>query len=98
MEVDSEATQNRLSRLKIFVWEHFTKIKRDDGKDKAECNYCKKLLGGSSNDGSSHLKGHLLICPKRKLLMKSDKEQTFLTTTSLQDKQEERACTCNYFA
>jgi aspartate carbamoyltransferase regulatory subunit len=88
MEVDSEATQNCLSRLKIFVWEHFTKIKRDDGKDKAECNYCKKLLGGSSNDWSSHLKEHLLICPKRKLLMKSDKGQTFLTTTSLQGKQE----------
>jgi hypothetical protein len=88
MEVDSEATQNHSGRLKSFVWDHFTKIKRDDGKDKAECHYCKKLLGGSSNDGTSHLKGHLAICPQKRLLNKTDKGQTFLTATSLQGKQE----------
>ena len=35
------------------------------GKDKAKCQWCKKLLAGSSKDGTSHLRGHLRICASR---------------------------------
>ena len=88
MEVDSAATQNRPKRRRSEFWDHFEKI-IVDGKVKARCNYCKKDLGGSSNDGTSHLKGHLLICPHKKILEgKTDKGQTFLTAKTLQGKQE----------
>ncbi|KAL7184808.1 hypothetical protein ACSBR2_026864 [Camellia fascicularis] len=36
-----------------------------DGKDKAKCNYCKKLYLGESRQGSSHLREHFKKCPKR---------------------------------
>nr|GMD94200.1 zinc finger BED domain-containing protein RICESLEEPER 2-like [Ipomoea batatas] len=44
-------------RLKSIVWQHFKKVKVD-GLDKAECNYCKKLLGGQSKNGTKHLHDH----------------------------------------
>lgn len=47
------------------VWADF-KRKRVDGKDKAECNYCFKLLAGGPKAGTSHLKDHTKVCPKRK--------------------------------
>lgn len=87
MEVDSQTTTSHRSRQKSFVWNHFTKVKVD-GKDKAQCNYCSKKLNGSSNDGTSHLKGHLGCCPKKKILNLSDKGQTILTPRSMQGKQE----------
>ncbi|CAI8592281.1 unnamed protein product [Vicia faba] len=87
MEVDSQTTISHGSRHRSFVWDHFTKIKVD-GKDKAQCNYCSKQLNGSSNDGTTHLKGHLGSCPKKKLLKPSDKGQTFLTPRTMQGKQE----------
>ncbi|CAK8579118.1 unnamed protein product [Lathyrus sativus] len=87
MEVNSQTTENRRSRLKSIVWDHFTKVKVGE-KVKAKCNYCSKLLNGSSNDGTTHLKGHMDYCPKKKLLKPSDKGQTFLTPKTMQGKQE----------
>ncbi|CAK8532154.1 unnamed protein product [Lathyrus sativus] len=87
MEVDSQTIVSRRSRHRSIVWDHFTKVKVD-GKDKAKCNYCSKLLNGSSNDGTTHLKGHMESCPKKKLLKPSDKGQTFLTPKTMQGKQE----------
>ena len=96
MEVDSAATQNHSKRKRSEVWDHFDKVIVDE-KVKAKCKYCKKLLGGSSNDGTSHLKGHLLICPRKKIFDgKTDKGQTFLTPKTLQGKQE--LCTWIYNA
>ncbi|KAL4595873.1 hypothetical protein ACB092_12G124000 [Castanea dentata] len=53
-------------KYKSIVWNHF-KRKRVDEKDKAECNYCKKLLVRESNYGTKHLHDHVKICPRRKL-------------------------------
>ena len=41
---NNEITEER-GRLKSIVWNHFKK-RRVDGKDKAECNYCTRLLVG----------------------------------------------------
>ena len=41
-------------RLKSVVWNHF-KRRKVDGKDKAECNYCTRLLVGGSKNGTKHL-------------------------------------------
>ena len=52
-----------------MVWNHFTKIKVN-GEDKAECNYCKKKLGGKSKHGTKHLHQHMDSCIQRKIKMK----------------------------
>ena len=52
MEVDdhvASSTKIGGGRLKSIVWNHFDKI----GQDKAQCKYCKKLLGGASKNGKS---------------------------------------------
>ena len=41
---NNEITEER-GRLKSVVWNHFKK-RKVDGKDKAECNYCMRLLVG----------------------------------------------------
>nr|GME05553.1 zinc finger BED domain-containing protein RICESLEEPER 2-like [Ipomoea batatas] len=51
-------------RLRSTVWEHFTKI-QVNGLNKAECKYCKKLLGGESKNGTKHLHDHHKICRMR---------------------------------
>ncbi|XP_023912434.1 zinc finger BED domain-containing protein RICESLEEPER 3-like [Quercus suber] len=60
-----------------IVWNHF-KRKRVDEKDKAECNYCKKLLVNGSNYGTKHLHGHVKICRRRKFQDIRDMNQNFL--------------------
>ena len=52
-------------RLKSIVWNDFKK-RKVDGKDKAECNYCTRLLVGGSKNGTKHLHDHLKICPRKK--------------------------------
>ncbi|CAN0920099.1 Putative AC transposase, partial [Linum grandiflorum] len=34
---------------------------------KAKCNYCKRLLGGHSSNGTSHLKSHVKSCLQKKI-------------------------------
>ncbi|XP_076905372.1 zinc finger BED domain-containing protein RICESLEEPER 2-like [Bidens hawaiensis] len=51
-------------RKRSAVWNHF-KLMKVNGEDKAECNYCKKKLGGSSKNGTSHLRDHFERCPRR---------------------------------
>jgi hypothetical protein len=46
---------------KSEVWLEFVEIVVG-GKVKAECNWCKKLLAGSSRDGTNHLRSHLKSC------------------------------------
>uniref|UniRef100_A0A803LFS5 BED-type domain-containing protein n=1 Tax=Chenopodium quinoa TaxID=63459 RepID=A0A803LFS5_CHEQI len=48
------------------MWSDF-KRKRVGDVVKAECNHCSKLLAGGSKAGTTHLKDHLKICPKRTL-------------------------------
>ena len=56
--------------------------------DKAECKYCKKLLGGKSKNGTKHLWQHNEICVQYKIFMRGMKGQTFLTPKVVQGKQE----------
>ncbi|KAJ1418042.1 Zinc finger, BED-type [Sesbania bispinosa] len=75
-------------KLKSVVWEHFTK-KVVNGVDKAECNYCKKLLGGSSKNGTKHLHQHMNICVQRKIAMRGQqKGQPVLLTKMTQGRPE----------
>lgn len=60
-EVESEG---RKRKSRSVVWNHFKKIKVD-GNDKAECNYCKKKLGGNSKNGTRHLHDHFNSCARR---------------------------------
>ncbi|XP_012575080.1 zinc finger BED domain-containing protein RICESLEEPER 2-like [Cicer arietinum] len=82
-----EIPEDRNNRLKSIVWDHFTKVKVD-GKEKAKCNYCKKLLGGRARDGTSHLCGHMKICTPHLSTIGHNNRQTFLTAKVLQGKKE----------
>ncbi|CAN1292406.1 hypothetical protein LINPERPRIM_LOCUS21554, partial [Linum perenne] len=37
------------------------------GELKAKCNYCRKLLGGHSNNGTTHLRNHRDGCIQKKI-------------------------------
>ncbi|PPD90819.1 hypothetical protein GOBAR_DD12240 [Gossypium barbadense] len=52
------------TRHKSSVWTDFTR-KRVGDAIKSECNHCSKLLAGGRKAGTTHLKDHLKICPKR---------------------------------
>ncbi|CAN0847290.1 Putative AC transposase [Linum grandiflorum] len=54
------------SKLTSLVWKHFKKIKVNNVW-KAKCNYCGKLLGEDSSNGTSHLKIHASNCLHRKI-------------------------------
>ncbi|CAN1223160.1 Putative AC transposase [Linum grandiflorum] len=60
------------AKLKSLVWKHFKKIKVNNVW-KAKCNYCGKLLGGDSSNGTSHLKNHASNCLHRKIYEGSQK-------------------------
>nr|XP_028957589.1 zinc finger BED domain-containing protein RICESLEEPER 2-like [Malus domestica] len=53
------------SRLRSLVWQHYTRT-LVDGVMKAICNYCSKKLGGNTVNGTSHLRHHVTICPRRR--------------------------------
>ena len=58
-------TLGETDRHRSIVWNHF-KRKTVDGKIKAECNECKKMLVGGAKSGTSHLHEHLKSCPRKK--------------------------------
>ncbi|XP_021732494.1 zinc finger BED domain-containing protein DAYSLEEPER-like [Chenopodium quinoa] len=74
------------SRHTSAVWSDF-KRKRVGDVIKAECNHCSKLLAGGSKAGTTHLKDHIKICPKR---VCQDLRQTrmFGTKKNLNDKND----------
>ena len=52
-------------RKKSLAWNHFEKVKVDEGVTMAVCNYCKKsYLADSKSCGTSNLLAHVTICPK----------------------------------
>ncbi|KAH7663375.1 Tam3-transposase (Ac family) protein [Dioscorea alata] len=71
-------------RLKSVVWNHFKKI-QVNGEDKAQCNYCKKLLGGKSKNGTRHLHLHMESCIQRKISLRGQK---LITSKMVKGKQE----------
>ncbi|RDY02103.1 hypothetical protein CR513_14482, partial [Mucuna pruriens] len=65
IEIDYEYEDyNNSKRPKMTskVWEEMQRIQTSEG-SKVLCRYCGKLL--QDNCGTSHLKRHLIICPKR---------------------------------
>ncbi|CAN1815408.1 Putative AC transposase [Linum perenne] len=54
------------SNRKSHVWLHFERVKINEVW-KAKCNYCRKLLGGESNNSTSHLKSHIRTCIQKKI-------------------------------
>uniref|UniRef100_A0A803LZ45 BED-type domain-containing protein n=1 Tax=Chenopodium quinoa TaxID=63459 RepID=A0A803LZ45_CHEQI len=74
------------SRHTSAVWSDF-KRKRVGDVVKAECNHCSKLFAGGSKAGTTHLKHHLKICPKRAC---QDLRQTRMLDTkkNLNDKND----------
>ncbi|CAN1220698.1 Putative AC9 transposase [Linum grandiflorum] len=64
LAIDEEVIDR--AKLKSLVWKHFKKIKVNNVW-KAKCNYCGKLLGGDSSNGTSHLKNHASNCLHRKI-------------------------------
>ncbi|CAN1788122.1 Zinc finger BED domain-containing protein DAYSLEEPER [Linum perenne] len=53
-------------KRKSPVWDHFERVKVNDIW-KAKCNYCRKLLGGNSSNGTSHLRSHVKSCIQKRI-------------------------------
>ncbi|CAN1338929.1 Putative AC transposase [Linum perenne] len=53
-------------KRKSLVWDHFEIVKINDIW-KAKCNYCRKLLGGDSSNGTSHLRSHVKSCSYKRI-------------------------------
>ena len=97
IEVEAEDSQKEKSesdvgpKRKQFskVWNHFRQ-KVVDGRQKAECIYCNKLLVGGPRDGTRHLTDHTNGCKKRKnqdirqsiLAMKPSGQSSSMTTVA----------------
>ncbi|CAN1183098.1 Putative AC transposase [Linum perenne] len=65
--VDAEAvTPPNQSKRKSPVWLHFERLKIHE-LWKAKCKYCRKLLGGDSNNGTSHLRSHIKSCIQKRI-------------------------------
>lgn len=58
---DHTESTTQTGRLKSVVWSHFKKT-QVNGEDKAQCNYCKKLLSEKSKNGMKHLHLHMESC------------------------------------
>ena len=57
-----EFSSSKRPKLISKVWEDMQRIQTSEG-SKVQCGHCGKLL--QDNCGTSHLKRHLVICPKR---------------------------------
>lgn len=66
VDVDDNVAVGGKRKRRSDVWNEFEEC-IVAGKDKAKCNWCKKLLAASSNDGTNHLRGHLRVCPSRQV-------------------------------
>ncbi|KAF7820887.1 zinc finger BED domain-containing protein RICESLEEPER 2-like [Senna tora] len=60
-DLDEESSSKQI-KTKSKVWEEMKEIKTADGY-KVQCMHCEKLM--SALGGTSHLRRHLLTCPKR---------------------------------
>ncbi|CAA3005230.1 uncharacterized protein LOC111395599 [Olea europaea subsp. europaea] len=78
-EASTGEKRKREGKLRSKVWEHFTKIIKEDGTcDKCQCNHCQKLFTCSSRSGTTHLLRHVSdgICP----VFKQDKKEKLPAT------------------
>ncbi|KAL3636914.1 hypothetical protein CASFOL_019213 [Castilleja foliolosa] len=80
-EASAGDKRKREGKLRSKVWQHFTKIVKEDGKcDKCQCNHCQKLFTCSSRSGTTHLLRHITdgICP----IFKKDKSEITISDYS----------------
>ncbi|CAN1768603.1 Zinc finger BED domain-containing protein DAYSLEEPER [Linum perenne] len=61
---DEDAIEQR--KRTSDVWPHFHRLKVH-GVGKAQCKYCRKILSGESNSGTSHLRSHRNRCIQKKI-------------------------------
>ncbi|CAN0893074.1 Zinc finger BED domain-containing protein RICESLEEPER 2 [Linum grandiflorum] len=53
--------------LKSDVWPHFTRFVDKNGVMKVKCKYCRKILGGDTSNGTSHLRNHKKVCVQKQI-------------------------------
>jgi hypothetical protein len=59
---DEEGKKRKAMAPRSDVWEHFSKIKLDNGEERANCKYCSKQLRCDTKlNGTSSMKAHLKI-------------------------------------
>ena len=63
-ETQMEDVEEDSSKLRSSVWQHFNR-QQVNGEWKAKCNYCFKLLGGNTRNGTKHLHCHLQRCKRK---------------------------------
>ncbi|CAL5009765.1 unnamed protein product [Urochloa decumbens] len=61
-QIPRELTVARRLRPRSSVWEHFTHFTTVDGKSKAECKRCRRVLVAASKNGTSSLLRHVENC------------------------------------
>jgi hypothetical protein len=64
VEVEDDDPVGCKRKLRSAVWLDFDLVKVN-GLWKAKCKWCKKLLGGETRNGTTHLKNHLAVCDDR---------------------------------
>ncbi|XP_059292701.1 uncharacterized protein LOC132046159 [Lycium ferocissimum] len=72
--------RKREGRLRSRVWQHFTKLIKEDGTcDKCKCNHCHKIFTSSTRSGTTHLLRHISegICPVFKKVKKENSPTVF---------------------
>ncbi|CAN0875050.1 hypothetical protein LINGRAHAP2_LOCUS10606 [Linum grandiflorum] len=53
--------------LKTDVWPHFTRFLDKNGVMKAKCKYYRKILGGDTSNGTSHLRNHKKVYVQKQI-------------------------------
>ncbi|KAL3325595.1 hypothetical protein AABB24_036698, partial [Solanum stoloniferum] len=79
-EASTGEKRKREGRLRSRVWQHFTKLIKDDGTcDKCKCNHCHKIFTSSTRSGTTHLLRHISedICPAFKKVKKENSPSIF---------------------
>lgn len=74
-EASTGEKRKREGRLRSIVWQHFTKLIKEDGTcDKCKCNHCHKIFTSSTRSGTAHLLRHISegICPAFKKVKKEN--------------------------
>lgn len=88
-EASTGDKRKREGKVRSKVWQHFTKVIREDGKcDKCQCNHCQKLFTCSSRSGTTHLLRHIAegICP----VFKKEKDKTITVSSYPRGSMEHR--------
>ncbi|XP_009794166.1 uncharacterized protein LOC107801602 [Nicotiana tabacum] len=79
-EATTGEKRKREGRLRSIVWQHFTKLIKEDGTcEKCKCNHCHKLFTSSTRSGTTHLLRHISegICPVFKKVKKENSPTVF---------------------